>query len=70
MNSIELERPRPMLVLPECDLFIVLEALVKPPYEPLWEASLKHITYETFFVQDLPRLTILDIYTSRPYREG
>ena len=23
----------------------VLEALSKPPYEPLWEASLKHLTF-------------------------
>ena len=29
---------------------IVLGALNKPPYEPLQEASLKHITYKTVFV--------------------
>ena len=34
-------------VLPQWDLGIVLEALSKPPYEPLWEASLKHLTLST-----------------------
>ena len=34
-------------VLPQWDLGIVLEALSKPPYEPLWEASLKHLTLKT-----------------------
>ena len=42
----ELERPSPMPVLPEWDLGIVLEALAKPPYNPLREASLKHLTYK------------------------
>ena len=28
----------------------VLEALAKPPYEPLQEASLKHLTYKTVFL--------------------
>ena len=34
-------------VLPQWDLGIVLEALSKPPYELLWEASLKHLTLKT-----------------------
>ena len=33
--SMELQRPRVMPVLPQWDLGIVLEALSKPPYEPL-----------------------------------
>ena len=37
----ELQRPRLMPVLPGWDLGIVLEALSKPPYDPLQEASLK-----------------------------
>ena len=40
--SMELQRPRLTLVLPQWDLGIVLEALSKPPYEPLREAFLKH----------------------------
>ena len=33
--SMELQRPRVTPVLPQWDLGIVLEALSKPPYEPL-----------------------------------
>ena len=47
MCSMELERPRVTLVLPEWDLGVVLEALSKPLYEPLQEASLKYLTYKT-----------------------
>ena len=42
--SMELQRPRLTPVLPQWDLGIVLEALSKPPYEPLREACLKHLT--------------------------
>ena len=38
--SMELQRPKLTPVLPQWDLGIVLEALSKPPYEPLREASL------------------------------
>ena len=44
--SMELQRPRLTPVLPQWDLGIVPEALSKPPYEPLREASLKHLTFE------------------------
>ena len=37
--SMELQRPRLTPVLPQWDLGIVLEALSKPPYEPLKPAS-------------------------------
>ena len=39
-----------MPVLPEWALGVVQETLAKPPYEPLQEASLKHLTYKTVFV--------------------
>ena len=47
--SMELQRPRVTLVLPTMGLNhgIVLEALSKSPYEPLREASLKHLTLKT-----------------------
>ena len=48
--STELQRPRVMPVLPQWDLGIVLEALSKPPYEPLREASFKHLTLKTVFL--------------------
>ena len=44
--SMKLQRPRLTPVLP----FIVLEALSKPPYEPMREASLKHLTLKTVFL--------------------
>ena len=44
ITSMELQRPRMTPVLPHGDLGIVLEALSKPPCEPLQEASLKHLT--------------------------
>ena len=46
----ELQRPRTTPVLPQWDLGIVLEALSKSPYEPLREASFKHLTLKTVFL--------------------
>ena len=40
--SMELQRPRLTPVLLQWDLGVVIEALNKPSYEPLREASLKH----------------------------
>ena len=48
--SMELKRPRLTPVLQQWDLGIVLEALSKPPYEPLRETSLKHLTLKTVFL--------------------
>ena len=48
--SMELQGPRLTPVLPQWDLGIVLEAVSKPPYEPLREASLKHLTLKTVFL--------------------
>ena len=48
--SMELQRPRATPILPQWDLGVVLEALNKPPYEPLWEASFKHLTLKTVFL--------------------
>ena len=48
--SMELQRPRLTLVLLQWDLGFVLEALSKPPYEPLREASLMHLTLKTVFL--------------------
>ena len=51
ITSMDLQRPRMTLVLPQWDLDIILEALSNPPYVPLWEASLKHLTLKTVFLQ-------------------
>ena len=40
ITSMDLQRPRMTLVLRQWDLGIMLEALSKPPYEPLREALL------------------------------
>ena len=50
ITSMELERLKMTPVLPQWDLGIVLEALSKPPYEPIWEVSLKHLTLKTIFL--------------------
>ena len=46
----ELQRPRITPILPQWDLGIVLEALSKPPCEPLLEACLKHLTLKSIFL--------------------
>ena len=48
--SMELQRPRATPVLPQWDLGVVLEALNKPPYDPLRESSFKHLTLKTVFL--------------------
>ena len=48
--SMELHRPRITPVLPQWDLSVVLEALSKSPYEPLREASFKHLTLKMVFL--------------------
>ena len=50
----ELQRPRMTPVVPQWDLGIVLEALSKPPYEPLREASLKHLILKTVLLLAIP----------------
>ena len=50
ISSMELRMPRQMPVLPEWDLGIIVEALIKPPYEPLREVSLKYLTHKTVFL--------------------
>ena len=46
----ELQRPRFTPVLPQWDLCITLEALSKPPFEPIQESSSKHLTLKTVFL--------------------
>ena len=48
--SMDLQRPRITPVVPQWDLGVVLEALSKSPYEPLQEASFKHLTLKTVFL--------------------
>ena len=48
--SMELQRPRTTPILPQWDLGVVLEGLSKSPYEPLREASFKHLPLKTAFL--------------------
>ena len=50
ISSVDLEKQRAMPVLAEWNLGVVLDDLSKPHYEPLQDASLKHITYKTVFL--------------------
>ena len=50
ISSMELQRLRVTPILQQCDLAIALEALSKPPYEPLWEVSLEHLTLRSIFL--------------------
>ena len=42
--------PRVKFDLPDWNLVLVLDALMKAPFEPLAKASLKHLTYKTVFL--------------------
>ena len=50
ISLMELLRPRVTPVLPQRDLDIVLEAPSKPPYKPLRETSLEHLTLKSVFL--------------------
>ena len=58
---LELQRPRLTPVLPQWDLGIVLEALSKPPYEPLSETSggrrseLQALVFDPQYIQFKPK---------------
>ena len=50
ITSMELQRPKMTPVIPQWNLDIIQEALSKPPYVPLWVASLKHLSLKTVFL--------------------
>ena len=50
MQKYHRECPRKLFTPPDWNLVYVLEMLIKPPFEPLGQASLKHLTYETVFL--------------------
>ena len=45
-----LDCPKERFEVPEWNLALVLQALLKAPFEPLHTASLKHLTYKTVFL--------------------
>lgn len=48
--NFDLERPRSLSVYPKWDLNLVLDALQKPPYEPLSSASFMNLSKKTAFL--------------------
>lgn len=50
IRALFLKRPPTRKLLPSWSLPRVLEALAKPPYEPLGEASFKNVTIKTVFL--------------------
>ena len=50
MRGQELSNPAPRILVPSWNLEVVLSALKKPPYYPLNQCSLKHLTWRTVFL--------------------
>ena len=50
LDSFHRDRPKGRRGIPSWNLFLVLHQLTKAPFEPLREASLKHLTFKTVFL--------------------
>ena len=50
LNSFHRDRPKGRRGIPSWNLSLVLHQLTKAPFEPLKEASLKHLTFKTVFL--------------------
>ena len=50
LDSFHRDRPKGRRGVPSWNLSLVLHQLTKPPFEPLREASLKHLTFKTVFL--------------------
>ena len=50
LDSFHRDRPKGRRGIPSWNLSLVLHQLTKPPFEPLREASLKHLTFKTVFL--------------------
>ena len=50
LESFHRDRPRGRRGIPSWNLSLVLHQLTRPPFEPLKEASLKHLTFKTVFL--------------------
>ena len=51
LDSFHRDRPKGRRGIPSWNLSLVLHQLTKAPFEPLKEASLKHLTFKTVFLQ-------------------
>ena len=50
LDSFHRDRPKGRRGVPSWNLSLVLHQLTKPPFEPMKEASLKHLTFKTVFL--------------------
>ena len=50
LESFHRDRPKGRRGIPSWNLSLVLHQLTKPPFEPLRDASLKHLTFKTVFL--------------------
>ena len=50
IRSFQLERPPKLKIAPQWNLSLVLQALVKPPFEPIHSIELKFLTLKTVFL--------------------
>ena len=50
LDSFHRDRPKGRRCIPAWNLSLVLHLLTKAPFEPLKEASLKHLTFKTVFL--------------------
>ena len=50
LDSFHRDSPKGRRGVPAWNLSLVLHQLTKPPFEPLWKASLKHLTFKTVFL--------------------
>ena len=50
MRSFKLEKPHQDNSIPKWNLNLVLNSLLKAPYEPMLKASMKHLTWKTAFL--------------------
>ena len=50
LDSFHRDKPKGRRGIPSWNLSLVLHQLAKAPFEPLWKASLKHLTFKTVFL--------------------
>ena len=50
LDSLHRDKPKGRRGIPSWNLSLVLHQLTKAPFEPLKEASLKHLTFKTVFL--------------------
>ena len=59
LDSFHRDRPKGRRGIPSWNLSLVLHQLTKAPFEPLSEASLKHLTFKTVFLLILILIALL-----------